>query len=329
MEMEAEEIDLLVVTEEEAGERLDKILAKRFKEVYSRTYFQYLIDEQLVLLNGVPVKKRIKPQAGDEIEVQFAATPEIQLTPEAIPLSIIYEDEHLIAINKPAGMVVHPAPGNWSGTFVNALLYHCEQLENPEGSLRPGIVHRLDKETSGILVAAKTLEMQQKLTALFASRQVYKEYWAICVGRPADGEINAPIGRHPIHRKQMAVVPTGRPALSFCKTLGWNEKLSVVQIVIATGRTHQIRVHLKYKGTPVLGDSLYGNESVNHHYGVQRQLLHAAVIKFTHPLTGKILELAAPPPADMWRFIRKIVPEAKVKTLTERFDLNYNSNTCL
>jgi 23S rRNA pseudouridine1911/1915/1917 synthase len=314
MEKEAEEIDLLLVTEDEAGERLDKILAKRFKEVYSRTYFQYLIDEQLVLLNGAPVKKRIKPEVGDEIEVQFAATPEIQLSPEFIPLSMIYEDEHLVVINKPAGMVVHPAPGNWSGTFVNALLYYCGQLAGQEESIRPGIVHRLDKDTSGILVAAKTLEMQQKLTALFASRKVYKEYWAICVGRPIEGEINAPIGRHPIHRKQMAIVPTGKQAISYCKTLGWNDKLSLVQIVIATGRTHQIRVHLKYKGTPILGDSLYGNPSINHYYGVHRQLLHAGKIKFQHPLTGQHLELTAALPDDMLRFIRKILPD-KVKNL--------------
>lgn len=307
--MEAEETDLLVVTEDEAGERLDKILARRFKEVYSRTYFQYLIDEQLVLLNGVPVKKRAKPQEGDEIEVEFASTPEIELTPEPIPFSILYEDEFLLAINKPAGMVVHPAPGNWSGTFVNGLLYHCSQLNAQDNSLRPGIVHRLDKDTSGILIAAKTLEMQQKLILLFAARQVYKEYWAICLGRPSDGEISAPIGRHPIHRKQMAVVPTGKQAISYVKSLGWNDKLSFVQVVIATGRTHQIRVHLKYKGAPILGDALYGNSSLNHYYGVQRQLLHAARIRFQHPLTGQQLELYAPPPADMSRYMRKVLPE--------------------
>lgn len=310
-----EDIDLLIVTEDEAGERLDKILAHRFKEVYSRTYFQYLIDEQLVLLNGVPIKKRTKPQIGDEIEIQFAATPEIQLTPEDIPLNIIYEDEHLLAINKPAGMVVHPAPGNWNGTFVNALLNHCGQFQGHTDSLRPGIVHRLDKETSGILIAAKTLEMQQKLTALFASRQVYKEYLAICIGRPADGEINAPIGRHPIHRKQMAIVPYGRQAISHCETIGCNNKLSLVRIIIATGRTHQIRVHLKYKGTPILGDDLYGNPSVNREHGVHRQLLHASVMKFKHPMTGDLLVLAAPPPADMLRFMRKILPDVDVKDL--------------
>lgn len=300
-----EETEVLVIAEEEAGERLDKILARRFQHVYSRTYFQYLIDEQLILLNGALVKKRIKPQVGDEIEIQFASTPEIQLTAEPISLAILYEDEYLLVINKPAGMVVHPAPGNWSGTFVNGLLYHCGQLAGQENSLRPGIVHRLDKETSGVLVAAKTLEMQQKLSALFASRQIYKEYWAICIGRPPDGEISTLIGRHPIHRKQMAVVPTGKQAVSFIKTLGWNDKLSFVQIVIATGRTHQIRVHLRHKGTPVLGDALYGNPSLNHYYNAQRQLLHAAIIKFQHPLTGQQLELMAPPPIDMLHFMHK------------------------
>lgn len=301
-----EETDLLIVTEDEEGERLDKLLARRFKEVYSRTYFQYLIDEHLVLLNGLPVKKRIKPQVGDEIEVQFAAIPEIDLTPEAIPLSILYEDDDLLVIDKPAGMVVHPAPGNWSGTFVNALLYHCQQLEDHSSSLRPGIVHRLDKETSGVLVAAKTLDIQQKLIELFASRQVYKEYVAVCIGHPPDGEIRAPIGRHPIHRKQMAIVPTGREAISICKTLGYHDKLSLVQVVIATGRTHQIRVHLKYKGTPVLGDNLYGNPSLNQYYSAQRQLLHAAVMRFRHPRTNQEMEWRAPLPPDMQRFVRKI-----------------------
>lgn len=302
--MQSEDLDndLLIVAQEDAGERLDKILAARYREVYSRSYFQYLIDEQLVLLNGLPVKKRIKPHVGDEIEVHFAALPEISLAPENIPLSILYEDEDIIVVNKPAGMVVHPAPGNWSGTFVNALLFHCAQLEGVEGSLRPGIVHRLDKDTSGVLVAAKTLDMQQKLTALFASRQVYKEYLAICLGRPPDGSIEAPIGRHPVHRKQMAVLPTGRYALSICKTLEWNGTVSVVQVVIATGRTHQIRVHLKHQGHPILGDSLYGNSSVNARHHALRQLLHARVIRFVHPRTGHMIELEAPLPEDMHQF---------------------------
>ncbi len=305
--MQPEESDFFIVTDEEAGERLDKLLALRFKEIFSRSYFQSLIEKQLVLLNGSPVKKKEKPEEGDEIEIQFAPSPQIDLTPEAIPLSVIFEDQYLIAVNKPAGMVVHPAPGNWSGTFVNALLFHCGFLSPAGSDLRPGIVHRLDKETSGVLIAAKTLEVQQKLTLLFSNRHVYKEYIAICLGKPSEGEINAPIGRHPIHRKQMAIVPNGKPAISAIKVLGFNDKLSLLQVVISTGRTHQIRVHLKYKGTPILGDALYGSSSQNQYYGAQRQMLHALKMQLKHPVTGEDLEFSAPPPADFLRYSKKII----------------------
>lgn len=302
--------DIVFIGEEEAGERLDKILANRFEEKYSRTYFQYLIEKQLVLLNGLPVKKRIKPLMGDEIEVQFAALPTINLTAENIPLSILYEDDYILAINKPAGMVVHPAQGNWSGTFVNALLFHCQQLSSLSETLRPGIVHRLDKETSGVLIAAKTLQVQQKLIESFSNREVYKEYIAICVGKPVEEEINAPIGRHPANRKQMAIMPMGKPALSIVKVLAWNEKLSLVHVIILTGRTHQIRVHLKYKGTPVLGDSIYGSISANKHYYAERQMLHASLLRLPHPVTKQIIEIKAPIPDDMLKLIHKISPKS-------------------
>lgn len=295
--------DLLFITENEVGERLDKILTVRFGERYSRTYFQYLINEHLVLLNGLPVKKRVKPMLGDEIEVQFASMPQVDLTPENIPLSILYEDDYIIAVNKPSGMVVHPAQGNWSGTFVNALLFHCRQLGDFSDSLRPGIVHRLDKETSGVLIAAKTLQAQQKLIELFAQRKVHKEYLAICVGKPAELEIDAPIGRHPVHRKLMAVVPLGKPAHSIVKVLGWNEKLSLVSVIILTGRTHQIRVHLKHVKTPVLGDSIYGSPSANKHYHAARQMLHASLLRLPHPVTNQMIEIEAPLPDDMRQLI--------------------------
>ncbi|MDP1879309.1 MAG: RluA family pseudouridine synthase [Parachlamydiaceae bacterium] len=302
-----EDFDLITVNEQNVGERLDKVLSNHFSETYSRTYFQYLIDQNLVLLNGVPAKKRHKVCLNDEIEVQFVATPEAQVKPEAIPLSILFEDEYLLAINKPIGMVVHPAPGHWNGTFVNALLNHCGILPESENLLRPGIVHRLDKDTSGVLIAAKTLEVQQKLTVLFADRQIYKEYIAICVGKGKDEEINEPIGRHPIHRKQMAVVENGKPAISYFQTIGWDEKLSVVKATIATGRTHQIRVHLKHRGTPVLGDSLYGIQSMNHKYGVDHQLLHASILRFKHPITGKLIELVAEPSEILSHYLKKIL----------------------
>lgn len=305
--MYQEESDLLLISDEEEGERLDKVLATRFRDRYSRTYFQYLIEERLVLVNGTPAKKRLKLSPGDEIEVQFASLPEIDLTPENISLDILYEDDDLIAVNKPAGMVTHPAPGNWSGTFVNALLFHCQGLINHGGSLRPGIVHRLDKDTSGVLVAAKTLEAQQKLIELFASRQVYKEYLGICLGHPPEGEMREPIGRHPVQRKKMAVVPTGKPAITHIKNLGWDGKLTVVRAVIQTGRTHQIRVHLQHKGCPILGDALYGQSSANQKYKVERQLLHAAVVQFIHPMSGKELKIEAPLPEDFSTLMRTIL----------------------
>jgi 23S rRNA pseudouridine1911/1915/1917 synthase len=209
-------------------------------------------------------------------------------------------------------MVVHPAVGNWTGTFVNALLFHCrtpffEALEGQEHTLRPGIVHRLDKETSGLLVAAKTTQAQKKLVEMFAGRLIYKEYLAICIGNPGAGEIDAPIGRHPVQRKMMAVLPEkGRAALTRYQTLTYDESLSVVSVVIATGRTHQIRVHMKHRGMPVLGDKVYGLERVNTKYGVNRQLLHAHRLRFEHPVTGAVLELEAPVPSDMQSMMNKI-----------------------
>lgn len=287
----------IIVTAEEAGERLDKILANRFKEIRSRTYFQFLIKEQSVLLNGEPVKKQARPEEGDEIQVEFILTPEIELEPENIPLDILYEDEHLLAVNKPAGLVVHPAPGNWKGTFVNALLYHCKELE-AEG-MRPGIVHRLDKETSGVLLAAKTSEAHQKLVALFAGREIKKEYLALCIGNPTNGTVNTPIGRHPVNRKLMACVPTGRPARTHFETLATHDNISLVRVDLETGRTHQIRVHLQHINTPVLGDSVYGSDKMNKRCGAKRQMLHASRIQFVHPITSQKLDIKAPIPEDM------------------------------
>lgn len=293
------------ITAEEAGERLDKILSKRLGRAGSRTYFQYLIDQGKVLLNGAPVKKRAKPKEGDEIEVEYILTPELTLTAENIPLDIVYEDNDIIVVNKPPGMVVHPAPGNWSGTFVNALIYYCQgalaqSYTAPNQALRPGIVHRLDKDTSGLLVAAKTELAQQRLIEMFAGRRVYKEYLAICVGNPGEGTIDMPIGRHPVHRQMMSVQPEkGRNALTHYRTLSFDGKLSLVSLIIATGRTHQIRVHMKHRGTPVLGDLVYGSIAENTKYGVSRQMLHAFRLKFDHPISGEKLEFEVPMPMDM------------------------------
>jgi len=297
------------VSEEEAEQRLDKLLALRFPE-YSRQYFQYLIREKLVLVNGSLVKKGTKLEEGDEIEIEFAVTPEISLEPESIPLDILFEDDHLIAINKPAGMVVHPAVGNWSGTFVNALLYHCKQL--PKGdTLRPGIVHRLDKETTGVLVAAKNERAQQLMVEKFANREIEKEYLAICIGNPGTRLIKGNIGRHPIRRKEMTILEgKGREARTRCESIAKNDSLSLVCLFPETGRTHQLRVHLKAVGTPILGDSVYGNLSFNKKMGAERQMLHAHRLRFEHPLHKEEIELKAPIPQDMEKFIKQITNNA-------------------
>ncbi len=293
--------DFFIVSPEEANVRLDKLLSLRFP-AHSRTYFQFLIEQGCVLVNGSPLKKREQPQAGDEIDVCFLLTPEISLEPEPIPLDIIYEDEHLLAINKPAGMVIHPAPGHPNGTFVNALLFHCNQLQGSD-PLRPGIVHRLDKDTTGILLAAKTLVCHAKLVELFSRRQIQKDYLAICLGTPKEGLLSAPIKRHPIQRKEMTVCfSEGKEAKSIFRILQKEGPLSFIEIQLLTGRTHQIRVHLKHLNAPVLGDVVYGSTTANKKFHVERQLLHASRVKFFHPITGNLLDLSAPIPKDFFSY---------------------------
>lgn len=303
------EREVIVITEAEEEQRLDKILSQRFPE-QSRTYFQMLIETGMVMVNSSRIKKRAKPRAGDRVEIEFILTPEMNLEPEAIPLEILFEDEHLLAINKPVGMVVHPAPGHWSGTFVHALLYHCkwtkDYLDDP---LRPGIVHRLDKDTSGVLLAAKTRQSHQALVHLFSQRQIEKSYLAICIGKPQAGLINQPIGRHPVKRKEMQVQAAGKPAETEIRVVGWNGKLSCVLARPKTGRTHQIRVHLQALGTPILGDSVYGSDQVNKKHGSSRQLLHAWRLEFRHPIHNRPLLIEAPLPSDLLELIQKIDPQ--------------------
>lgn len=295
-----DEHEFLFVAPEEEGVRIDKLLSHRFPN-HSRTYFQHLLDIGCVLLNGEPVKKRVIPEEGDEIEVCFQATPEASLEPENIPLDILYEDEYLLAVNKPVGMVVHPAPGHWSGTFVNALLAHCKDLAPTSDPLRPGIVHRLDKDTTGVLLAAKTLPAHQKLIELFSNREVEKLYLAICLGKPSNRIINVPIGRHPVHRKEMAPLPDGREAITEIQVAACTEQASLVLAKPKTGRTHQIRVHLKHVGCPIIGDPLYGRADLH-----PRPLLHAYRLSFPHPITKAPMRLIAPIPADMKSWLQKL-----------------------
>lgn len=293
------------ISPEEIGLRIDKILSARFPH-FSRSYFQYLLNAGYVLLNGQPVKKRASPLPKDEIEVYFEITPELTLEPEPMAFQILFEDEHFLVVNKPAGLVVHPAPGHWNGTFVNGLLAHCKHLEASGDPLRPGIVHRLDKETSGVLLAAKTKEAHQKASDLFASRQMEKVYLAICCGRPPSGVINAPIGRHPVHRKEMTVKPDGKEAVSHVQVAAFNHQLSLALIRPKTGRTHQIRVHLKHVGHPILGDTVYGSARMNQSLAPPRLLLHAYQLSFTHPFTNEAIKLSAPLPDDMKHWVKNL-----------------------
>ena len=278
----------------EPCKRLDQLLKSLYPK-YSRTYFQQLIEDQCVLINGQPTKKRAQPQIGDEIDICFRLTPELELKPENIPLDILFEDEHILAINKPAGMVVHPAPGHPTNTFANALLYHCQNLEQTGDPLRPGIVHRLDKETSGVLIAAKTAQSHAKLVELFASRSMEKTYLALCSNNPGSGGIDAPIGRHSVHRQQMTITSRGKMAITDIHSIPLSSDTVLVVAKPLTGRTHQIRVHLKSRHAPVLGDKLYGtpNQKYNRH------LLHAWRLKFTHPITAQEMCFTAPIPDDM------------------------------
>jgi 23S rRNA pseudouridine1911/1915/1917 synthase len=303
--MEPNEVESLIISLEEEGGRLDTVLKNRFPSL-SRTYMQFLIGEGAVLVNGEIVKKRTSLREGDEVEICFILTPAIDLTPQDIPLDILFEDEHILIVNKPLGMVVHPAPGHHQGTFVNALLHHCNLQSFDKEDIRPGIVHRLDKDTTGVLVAAKTKEAHRLLIEQFSSRAVKKTYFAFCIGNPGDCVIDAPLGRHPTKRKEMAIVEGGKPAVTVCKTLAHVENIAFVELDLITGRTHQIRVHLKHIGTPVLGDPVYGSLSTNTRLNILTQLLHASRIEFIHPITSVPLSITAPMPQSMVNLSRKL-----------------------
>ena len=273
-----------------SGQRLDAELSARCP---SRAQAARLIRDGLVTVDGVP---RDKPSftvpVGAVIEARVPPPRETALVAQDIPITILYEDDWLAAIDKPAGLVVHPAAGNPDGTLVNALMYRLNGLSGIGGELRPGIVHRLDKDTSGLIIVAKDDETHLKLSALFATRQVEKHYRAIVQGRmPAEtGEIEAPIGRSPKDRKKMAVVPGGRYALTRWTLLRQYTDKALLDVHILTGRTHQIRVHMAHVGHPVLGDPIYG------HRHADRLMLHSYSIRFVHPITGEALYLTAPCP---------------------------------
>ncbi|HHU82200.1 MAG TPA: RluA family pseudouridine synthase [Firmicutes bacterium] len=286
------------VKPEEEGERIDRLLSV-MEWAPSRAYIQKLLKNGKVFVNGSPVKASYRLAPGDEIIVEENEPAPAGVKAQPLPLDILYEDEDLVVIDKPRGMVVHPAPGNQENTLVNALLAHCRELSGIGGVARPGIVHRLDKDTSGVLVAAKNDFTHLALARQFQQRTMTKKYLALVHGRVSlpEGEINAPIGRHPVHRKKMAVLPNGKPAVTRYRLLEYAGSCSFLEITLETGRTHQIRVHMQHIGHPLVGDGLYGRK--REQSPLAGQALHAAVLGFVHPRTGHYQEFTAPLPPEM------------------------------
>ena len=297
--------DTIVVEKNLPNERLDTFLRSKFP-VASRSAIQRLIEEKNVLVNGRAVKPTHRPVRGETIEVRWPEARPAEAQPEEIPLDVLFEDEHLLVLNKPAGSVVHPAAGHEEHTLVNALLHHCAgELSGIGGVMRPGIIHRLDKDTSGCLVVAKNDAAHLALSQQFASRKVEKIYHAIVCGElPRDkGEIRADIARHSTQRKRMAVREGGRDARTTFKVLKRLNSATLVEVILHTGRTHQIRVHFQHIGFPIVGDDTYGNRQNKKledltGYVAPRQMLHAFRLAFLHPHTGRRVSLEAPLPED-------------------------------
>jgi len=297
-----------VVSESDGGKRIDVLLSEIAS--VSRSRAQDWIASGNVLLNGKICKKRDLVKAGDLLEYDDPEPEPIDCLPQDLPIDIVYEDGDLLVVNKPQGMVVHPAPGNPDGTLVNALLYHCgERLSSINGKIRPGIVHRIDKDTSGLLIVAKTDEAHNGLAEQIAKHDFTRIYEAVCAGtfREPEGVIDLPVGRSRADRKKMAVTAPeeGRRAVTRYRTLGTNPSgtYSLMELTLETGRTHQIRVHLSHLGHPVAGDPVYGNEK--HKLGLSGQCLFAKTIAFRHPVTGEWLSFTAERPGFLTETIRK------------------------
>jgi len=285
------------VEQEHSKQRLDSYLARKLPKEFSRSYVKKLIDGNFVLLNNEVVKSCYKVKSGDQIQVTIPEPVETNIIAENIPLDIVYEDKDLLVVNKPAGMVVHPAAGNFSNTLVNALLYHTKDLSGIGGVQRPGIVHRLDKETSGLLVVAKTDFTHQDLAKQFRRHTVKRKYIAFVRGiiQLDQGTVEAPIGRHPRQRKKMAVkFSDSKRAVTHYKVVRRYKDYTMLELTLETGRTHQIRAHMTYIGHPLLGDATYSKR-----HGVNRQALHAISLGFYHPTLKKNMEFKSELPDDI------------------------------
>jgi 23S rRNA pseudouridine1911/1915/1917 synthase len=304
------------VTTEDSGARLDAYLAARISD-WSRARIQRLIEDGDVLVNGRTAKSSYKLRDRDEIEVELTPLASAAFAPEDIPIEIIYEDDDLIVVNKAAGLVVHPAAGITSGTLANALAFHFQQLSTRAGTVRPGLVHRLDKDTSGLIMVAKTEAAHEHLADQFRTREVFKSYVALVHGRVEHdtGSIDQPIARDPRNRTRMAVVRGGRPSLSLYRARQRYERFTLLDVEIKTGRTHQIRVHLQWLKHPVVGDAVYGDgrdktvqdprlrARIN---SLKRQFLHAEQLAFDHPRTGERLHFTAPLPEDLEKLLGEL-----------------------
>lgn len=298
--------ELLTVPAEDTGKRLDAWLAAQPALAMTRSAVQQLLEQGQITRNGKAAKKNDKLQSGDEIRVAVPEPQTLDVLPQDIPLEIVYEDAELLVVNKPKGMVVHPAPGHPDGTLVNALLYHCAgRLSGINGVIRPGIVHRIDRDTSGLLIVAKTDRAHLGLAEQIAVHSFTREYEAVCCGRfkETSGTVHAPIGRDPRDRQKMCVIATNsKDAVTHYTVLTQYERHAHIRCRLETGRTHQIRVHMKQIGHPVYGDAVYGKAEK----GVEGQCLHAKKIGFVHPVTGEYLEFDSPLPDYFTEILRKL-----------------------
>ena len=298
--------EIVIVTEQDSGKRLDKLLSEHMTSL-TRSAVQNLIEDGNVTLAGKALKKNARLQAGDEVCVQLPELKEAEIVPENIPLDIVYEDEDIVVVNKPRGMVVHPAPGNWSGTLVNALMYHCgDSLSGINGEIRPGIVHRIDKDTSGLLVVAKNDRAHQSLAEQIKEHSACRRYYAVVYGSPREekGTVHAPIARHRTDRKKMAVCEGGRDAVTHYEVLEHFRGFTYMTFLLETGRTHQIRVHMAHIGHPIIGDSVYG--PAKDKWKLDGQCLHAGQLTLTHPRTGERMTFEAPLPPYFTTVLQKL-----------------------
>lgn len=290
--------------------RLDVFLSKFFEDK-SRSYLQNLIEEGSVRINGSSKKSNYKLRAGDMVDVNIPEPIGLNVEPEDIPLDIVYEDSDVIVVNKPQGMVVHPAPGVYSGTLVNALLYHCKDLSGINGVARPGIVHRIDKDTSGILVVAKNDNSHNKLAEQLKDHSMTRTYVALVEGiiKKEEGTVDAPLGRHPVDRIKIAVVKDGRRAVTHYRVLETLKNNTLIECRLETGRTHQIRVHMAYISHPLVGDPVYGHKKQR--FNLEGQMLHAKKLGFIHPTTGKYIEFHCDIPEHFKRVLDILRKELK------------------